>query len=98
MPLSLVPDDPDGPLSLDEANEEFRVRWTGAREAYADLMQAAGSLAHPLYVQTGSVPASRIDNAAYQAERVAAAALQLAAELAAAKDLSDRVNREVPGG
>lgn len=91
--LSLVPPDPDGPMSFDEANEEFRERWTGAREAYADLMQAAGALAHPLYIQTGSVPPARIIDAAYQAERVAEAARELAAQLAAAQDVANRANK-----
>ncbi len=96
MNLRVVPDEPNEPLAHEQANAEFKQHWTGAREAYAELLSAVGNLTHPLYTQGGVVGRARIDAAQYAADRIVKHALQTAAEIATCRDIWDRaaLNRQ----
>ena len=90
--LRAVSDDA-GPLAYDEANAEFQARWTAARKAYSDLLSQSGNLAHPLFVQGGSVTRARVSSALWTAERIAEHAQAVMAEIAACLDLWDRAEK-----
>jgi hypothetical protein len=96
-PLSLVPDMPDEALSPDDANLEFVRRWAVARKAYADLLQVAGRLSHPLFIQTGPVRRHRVESAQWDADQLVKHAQQIVDELAAIHALWDRVEEDNRG-
>ncbi len=90
MSLRAVPERVDEPLPFDEANAEFNAHWTAARKAYADMLNAAGGLAYPLYVQGGNIGRVRIDMAQHEADRISKHAREVAAEISACRDTYDR--------
>ncbi len=91
MSLRLVPEDPDGPLTREDADGVFQEHWYGAREAYAQILLMAGSLGHPLCVMQGPVGRERVRSAAYSADKIVEHANQLATQLAACAAVFERV-------
>lgn len=86
--VTLVRDEPTtAALTYDEANARFKETWNAARTAYADAQSALGALANPLFRPDGGVSLVRVDAAAYQAERAAAALRDLTASITAAREL-----------
>jgi hypothetical protein len=92
--LRAVPDAPTGPIPFDEANAEFQERWTAARKAYADLLSQVGSLAHPLFLTGGRTTRSRFDTTQWTVEQIAKHATEIAAQVAACRDLWERADQE----
>lgn len=93
MSLRLVPEEPDGPLTREDANGVFQEHWHGAREAYTQILLMAGSLGYPLCAMQGSVDRGRVRSAAYSAGKIVEHANRLAADLAECAAVFERVEK-----